>query len=56
MTVSKGFLNIPPLGGRGELGASLENPLFYVCMLTFKIEALSKRIKLSVNNTKWTRL
>lgn len=56
MTVSKEFLKIPPLGGRGGLGASLENPLFFVCMLTFKIEALGNRIKLSLNNTKWTRL
>ena len=52
MTVSKEFLNIPPLGGTGELGASLESPCFTFAMLTFKIKALSNRIKLSVNNTK----
>ena len=53
MTVSKEFLNIPPLGkggGGGGLGASSKVPCFMFAMLTFKTKVLRSRIKLSVNN------
>ena len=57
MTMSKEFLNIPPLGGDGRIGGRPSKvPCSVFAMLTLKIEALSNRIKLSVNNRKWEGL